>query len=86
MKPVVIPTGNGCKWCDGFGVMGFFAGPERKILAPCLECSPTKNLNDLLRERHKAVMAAAKAEELRDIAAHNERIGAGKDSLKGTDT
>ena len=69
-----LNCGNGCKWCDGFGIMSMYGGPGNEMIAPCLECSPKENLNDLLAVREKAERAYLRSEEKKLIAEHNARI------------
>lgn len=75
MKPIAIDCGSRCRSCDGFGIMTLYTGPAHPgLLAPCIECSPRANLNDLLAKKAEAVSAHHKAEELRLIDQHNERM------------
>lgn len=77
MNPQLIKTGNDCRACDGYGIMSLYGGPNNSIIAPCIECSPTKNLNDLLNQRNQAIAAFEKAKELKEIDEHNKRIRGG---------
>ena len=71
----MIDCGSNCKWCDGFGIMSLYAAPGADaLLAPCLECSPTRNLNDLIAARNRAIAAMEKAGVLQEIDEHNKRI------------
>ena len=75
MKPEIIDCGNGCKCCDGYGVMSLYSGPQNgHLLAPCVECSPRENLDACLARRDAAVHAMERAKEKREIDAHNQRM------------
>lgn len=65
---------NDCPTCDGFGVMTLTAGPGRAIEAPCLICSPTRNLYDLERERELHYQEIEREKERAEIREHNTRI------------
>jgi hypothetical protein len=71
LKPELIDCGNGCKWCDGYGIMTLF---PQGWLAPCIQCSPDKNLRDLEARKFAAINAMERAKEKAEIAKHNERI------------
>jgi len=77
VKPLLVHNANGCGSCDGYGVMTLYGGPAQpEILAPCIECSQTKTLNECLLSREAAIKAHHLVEEKRAISEHNERIGA----------
>lgn len=64
---------TGCNVCDGFGIMVL----ERAggyITAPCIICSPTRNLFDLERERIAEELLGDLNQEKAEIAKHNQRI------------
>lgn len=71
MKPQLIDCGNGCKTCDGYGIMTLY---PMGIIAPCIVCSPTKNLRDLEARRDAAIHSMERAKEKREIDEHNKRM------------
>jgi hypothetical protein len=44
-----------CRMCDGFGIITLieYSSTAREIPAPCIECSPTRSLQDLIAEKQK---------------------------------
>lgn len=62
----------GCRHCD-FGIMTLSMGSV-EVKAPCLNCSPDRKLDDLLRERRFRDDEAQKEIERPLIAEHNERM------------
>lgn len=63
-----------CHACDGHGIMTMFNG--RTVLVPCVRCSPSRRLEDLVRERAQRVISREQAEERRLIQQHNQRMAA----------
>ena len=62
-------TPEECGSCDGFGIATFYGGPGNSFIAPCLVCSPGRNLRDLERDKVHAF-------ERPLIEEHNARMNA----------
>lgn len=63
--------GKACGCCDGSGIMWLQPG---SIKAPCIMCSPTRNLRDLEAELACKVADHEWVEAKRKIKEHNGRI------------
>lgn len=79
---IPIDCGNGCKFCDGYGIAELYMGPGKPLIAPCLICSPSSNLEDLFKRRNDAHWSAALSEEKDAIRKHNQSIATSGDGEK----